>query len=86
MLGCKENPDCFDTCFFDEKQTKGAVFACFILREGLAPHPRFTEGESGRGVEKNTINLLLTFMNTIDLRLKLFNSKLFSKTCTQRTI
>jgi hypothetical protein len=29
VLGCKENPDYFDACFFDEKQTKGVVYAGF---------------------------------------------------------
>jgi hypothetical protein len=62
VLGCKENPDCFDaTCFFDKKQTKGVVYACFTSTTvGLAPLP--FKGDIGWGVEKTIINLLLTFM------------------------
>jgi hypothetical protein len=64
--------------FFDEKQTKGVVYACFTpTQAGLAPLP--FKGGIGRGVEKSQINLLLTSMNTVDLSLKFFDSKLFSK-------
>jgi hypothetical protein len=32
----KANPDSFAACFFDKEQTKGVVFACFRLIEGIA--------------------------------------------------
>jgi hypothetical protein len=68
--------------FLTINRLKGLSLPAFRLSEGIAPHPRFTEGELGRGVEKNRINLLLTFMNNVDLRLKFFDSELFSKICT----
>jgi hypothetical protein len=43
---------------------KGLSLPAFRLSEGIAPLP-FREA-MGWGVEKNQINLLLTFMNSVD--------------------
>jgi hypothetical protein len=68
VLGYKENLDCFDACFFDEKQKlRGGFCRLYPDQVGIAPHPRFTEGECGWGVEKSQINLLLTFINNVGL-------------------
>jgi hypothetical protein len=59
----KANPDSFDSCFFlTINRLKGWFLPALAQQEGLAPHPRFTEGEFGWGVEKSQINLLLTFI------------------------
>jgi hypothetical protein len=76
--------------FLTRNRLKGWSLPAFSLSEGIAPHPRFTEGESGQkdcqsfcGVEKNQINLLLTFMNTVDLGFKFSNLSFSQKLAHQ---
>ncbi len=55
---------------------KQLIIVLPLLREAFGQK----DWQSFCGVENSQINLLLTFMNTVDLRLKSFGSKLFSKT------
>ncbi len=73
--------------FLTRNRLKGWFLPALARQEGIARKTIDNcfapfKGGIGRGVEKSQINLLLTFMNNVDLRLKFFDSKLSLKTCT----